>query len=70
MSTTNESTKRPIACPYCDSTETELFSLYGNSLLSSQYVCRNCHTVFDVVRFDGEESEQYPVISQRNLNDI
>ena len=58
MSSTNEPVKRPITCPYCNSTDTELFSLYGNSLLSSQYVCRACHTVFDVVRFDEEESNQ------------
>ena len=65
MSISNETAKRPITCPYCDSTDTEFFSLYGNSLLSSQYVCCACHTVFDVVRFDGEESSQYPAISNQ-----
>jgi ring-1,2-phenylacetyl-CoA epoxidase subunit PaaD len=49
--------QRPITCPYCDSTDTELFSLYGHSLLSSQYYCCACHTVFDVVRFDDEMGE-------------
>ena len=40
-----------IACPFCGSTETEFFSLFGQFLLTSQYYCRNCRTVFDVVRW-------------------
>jgi transposase-like protein len=63
--TTNELEKRPITCPYCDSADTELFSLFGNSLLSSQYVCHACHTVFEVVRFDEEESNHYSVSSNQ-----
>jgi hypothetical protein len=41
----------PVACPFCDSTETEFFSLFSQFLLASQYYCRNCRTVFDVVRW-------------------
>jgi hypothetical protein len=40
-----------IACPFCASTETELFALFGQFLLASQYYCRSCKTVFDVVRW-------------------
>ncbi len=49
----NEETKDGlrIACPFCDSTETEFFSLFGQFLLASQYYCRNCQMVFDVVRW-------------------
>ena len=43
-----------IACPFCESTDTEFFSLFGQFLLSSQYYCRNCRTVFDVVRWEDE----------------
>ncbi len=39
-------------CPYCDSTETELLSHFGSMLMSAQYYCRNCRTVFDRVRWD------------------
>ncbi len=46
----------PIACPFCSSTETEFFSLFSQFLLTSQYYCRNCRTVFDVVRWTEEES--------------
>ncbi len=41
-----------IACPFCDSPDTELFSLFSQFLLASQYYCRNCRTVFDVVRWE------------------
>jgi late competence protein required for DNA uptake (superfamily II DNA/RNA helicase) len=44
--------RRRIECPHCDSTETELFSHFGSMLLSAQYYCRNCRTVFDWVRWD------------------
>jgi hypothetical protein len=40
-----------VACGFCDSTDTELFSLFGGLLLGSQYYCRSCHTVFEVVRW-------------------
>ncbi len=41
----------PVACAYCDSTDTELMSLFGQSLLGSQYYCHNCHSVFEAVRW-------------------
>jgi hypothetical protein len=39
-----------IVCPFCAAAETELFSMFGQFLLASQYYCRGCKTVFDVVR--------------------
>lgn len=47
-----------IACAFCGSTNTELFSLFGQSLISSQYYCHNCHTVFEAVRWVESESSQ------------
>ena len=46
-----------IACPFCNSSETEFFSLFGQFLLASQYYCRSCRTVFDVVRWTEEETD-------------
>lgn len=40
-----------IVCPFCGSAETELFALFSQFLLTSQYYCRSCKTVFDVVRW-------------------
>jgi ring-1,2-phenylacetyl-CoA epoxidase subunit PaaD len=62
--TENRAIRRPVTCPYCDSTDTELFSLYGNSLLSSQYYCHTCHTVFDTVRFDDEIREEEKEVTE------
>jgi DNA-directed RNA polymerase subunit RPC12/RpoP len=39
-----------INCPYCGSTETEVFSLFGSQLLTAQYYCRACHTPFEQVK--------------------
>ena len=46
-----------VACAYCDSTDTELMSLFGQSLLGSQYYCRSCHSVFEAVRWTESETE-------------
>ncbi len=39
-----------VSCPFCGSTEVELFSLFGSQLLTSEYYCRNCHTIFEQVK--------------------
>ena len=56
-----------IACPFCASTETELFAMFSHFLLASQYYCRGCKTVFDAVRWQeparatsAEEGETHP----------
>ncbi len=41
-----------VACPFCGSSETELFSRFGSMLMSAQHYCRDCRTVFDRVRWD------------------
>jgi hypothetical protein len=42
-----------IGCPFCGSIDTELFSLFGQQLLTVQYYCRACRTPFERVR--GED---------------
>jgi len=41
-----------VTCPYCGSTNTELFSLFGQQLLTVQYYCNACHTPFERVKDD------------------
>jgi DNA-directed RNA polymerase subunit RPC12/RpoP len=41
-----------ISCPFCGSTNTELFSLFGQQLLTVQYYCNSCHTPFERVKGD------------------
>ena len=45
-----------VACPFCDSTDNELFSVFGQTLIGSQYYCNNCHTVFEAVRWEEGHS--------------
>lgn len=47
-----------VACPFCDATDNELFSLFGQSLIGSQYYCNNCHTVFEAVRWGDSQSNE------------
>jgi DNA-directed RNA polymerase subunit RPC12/RpoP len=44
--------KAAVACPYCGSTNTELFSLFGQQLLTVQYYCNSCHTPFEHIKDD------------------
>ena len=57
MANTATSLMRKISCVFCESTEVELFSIFGQTLLGSQYYCRDCKSIFEVVRFDDDESE-------------
>jgi len=43
---------RRVICPYCASSATELFSLFGQQLLTAQYYCRDCHTPFAYIKDD------------------
>jgi len=52
-----------IVCPFCASLETELFALFSQFLLCSQYYCRSCKTVFDVVRW--QEPFQTAVVEEQ-----
>jgi hypothetical protein len=41
-----------VQCPFCDSTRSELVSLFGSQLLLSQYRCAACGTYFEGIRDD------------------
>lgn len=40
------------SCPFCGSLDTELFSLFGQQLLTVQYYCNACRTPFERVKGD------------------
>ncbi len=50
--TDNSEDKAEVTCPYCGSTNTELFSLFGQQLLTVQYYCNTCHTPFERIKDD------------------
>lgn len=41
-----------VICPYCRSTDTEPYSLFGQQLLTVQYYCNCCHTPFERIKDD------------------
>jgi len=50
--TNGSEAKTVVVCPYCGSTDTELFSLFGRQLLTAQYYCNACHTPFERIKDD------------------
>ncbi len=42
--------RQAVICPFCNSGDTEFFSLFGSQLLTAQYYCRACHTPFEQVK--------------------
>jgi len=42
-----------ILCPYCGSNNTEIFSLFGQQLLTTQYYCNTCRTPFEYIKDDA-----------------
>lgn len=44
--------RQAVICPFCHSSDTEFFSLFGSQLLTAQYYCRACHTPFEQVKDD------------------
>jgi len=59
---------RKIQCVFCDSADVEFFSLYGQTLLGTQYYCRNCKSIFEVVRFDDEDLESDESDEKEKIN--
>ncbi len=45
-------------CPFCGSTDNEMVALFGSQLLTSQFYCHGCHTVFEAVRHGAAVPEE------------
>lgn len=45
-----ESGERVVACPWCESREIEMVAEFGPHLMVSQFICRSCHSPFEVIR--------------------
>jgi DNA-directed RNA polymerase subunit RPC12/RpoP len=53
-----------IACPYCNSIQTDLFSLFGQQLLTVQYYCQSCHTPFEAIKDDDVNHYASPMLGK------
>ena len=63
MSSMNETTgalhrEEGPTCPFCGSTDNEMVALFGSQLLTSQFYCHACHTVFEAVRHGSAIPEE------------
>lgn len=52
-STRQEPPASPVKCPFCHSTDTERFALFGSRLSTDHYTCNSCHTAFERIRHTG-----------------
>lgn len=50
-----------LTCPFCESQAVERLTLFGSQLMTSQFRCHNCRSIFERVRwrdtgglFDGK----------------
>ncbi len=39
-----------LICPWCDSGDVEKVSEYGPHLMVYSYICRECHSPFEVIK--------------------
>lgn len=47
-----ETNRTVVTCPYCGSTDSEFFALFGQQLLTVQFYCHSCHTPFERIKDD------------------
>lgn len=40
-----------VSCPFCDGTDTKLFSPFGSQLSVSTYWCNRCHSAFEKLKW-------------------
>ena len=42
-----------VRCPFCGCYDTELYSLFGSQLSTSQYYCRRCRVAFEALKWES-----------------
>ncbi|HJR52679.1 MAG TPA: hypothetical protein VJ982_03080 [Gemmatimonadota bacterium] len=48
-----------IRCPHCGSADLELAAAFGGSLMSRQFYCRGCRTVFEWIKWESGGSSDW-----------
>jgi hypothetical protein len=46
-----------VVCPFCDGTDTKLFSPFGSQLSVSTYWCNACHTAFEKMKWTSSSQK-------------
>lgn len=45
-------TGKPVPCPHCGSGQTERFGVFGPFHISEPYICKECHSPFQRVKWE------------------
>ena len=53
----------PVNCPFCDFSGSELISLFGSQLLTSQYRCRSCGSIYEALKYAAADAAEKGVDS-------
>lgn len=46
-----------VKCPFCDSTNTTIYSAFGTTLALVQYVCDDCNSPFEWIKWEEEKKD-------------
>lgn len=56
MEVTSENRNERLTCPFCESTDVRLESHFGSEIGKSRYYCQGCGSLFERLKWDGEQS--------------
>lgn len=59
-----------VDCPFCDQSGSELISLFGSQLLTSQYRCTHCFSYFEAVRRHDQRADRSAIPTGGDYGDI
>lgn len=54
---TDHASEPQVSCPFCESADTERESAFGSEISKTQYYCNACNTVFERIKYDGENPD-------------
>ncbi|MHC3437477.1 PaaD-like zinc ribbon domain-containing protein [Natrialbaceae archaeon A-gly3] len=58
MSSSGEESGTPtVVCPFCESDDVERESAFGSEISKAQYYCHGCNTIFERIRYDGNQPD-------------
>ena len=51
--------KKKVHCPFCDSEDVSLMSLFGTAQLVRQFYCNSCRSAFEFIKWtEPNQNEQ------------
>lgn len=48
---------RPVVCPFCGSADTEQYSQFGQEISKEGYICNDCLSPFEYLKYDGRRPD-------------